>query len=294
MRKSIRKIILCFMMILLVFSSCQKKAQAVAWPDIIGNAFGSALDEMFKQISGMIMGAAKQAAVQAVESQVSSIISGGKSGSGGAMFITNPKQFLNIDPQKQTKLFMNDFFSMTTRGTNSAANYASTQASGSISNYSNYLVQQAKQSINGNPPQTNLQEYTNDPTDLFGQGNWQAFSAYISNPANNQFGYTLMAQDAYMGELENQQQEAMAKFIAYQGFKGTEQDGNIVTPGSTVKDIYSQVQDIGNKALANANTMPEIITALITRLVTKTITQGIGDIQSNLDKENNQQDTGYW
>jgi hypothetical protein len=285
---------LLIIFILVFVLTVPKNAHAVAWPDIIGNAFGATLDEMFKQIQGMIMGAAKQAAVQAIESQVSNIISGGKSGSGGALFITDPNQFLNIDPQKQTKLFMNDFFTMTTRGTNSATNYASNQASGAIGNYSNYLVQQAKQSIGGALPQTNLQEYTTDPSDLFGQGNWRAFSAYISNPANNPYGYTLMAEEAYQAKLEQEQQEAMAKFIAFQGYKGVEKNGKIVTPGSTVKDIYSQIQDIGNKVLADASTIPEVITAVVTRIVTKTITQGIGDIQTSMDKEDEQQDAGYW
>jgi hypothetical protein len=274
-----------------------KNAYAVAWPDIIGQAFGSALDEMLKQIEGMIMGAAKQAAVQAIEGQVSNIIGGGKSGSDGAMFVTDPEKFLTIDPQKDTKVLMNDFFSKTSRGTNSSMNYSSSQSSGGGGgggSYTKQFEEQAKQSISGDYPQADLQQYTTDTSDLFGQGNWRTFNAYISNPANNTFGYTLMSQQAYMDELQNKKDEAMTKFIAYQGYKGVESDGKVTTPGSTVAASYNNVLDIGNKALADAKTIPEVITAAVTRIITKTITEGIGEIQNNMDRENQQQDTGYW
>jgi hypothetical protein len=279
------KKILFVILILGLGFSFPRLASAEMWPDLIGNAFGSSLNELYKQIGGMIMGAAKQAAVSAIESQVSSLISGGSSGSQGALFITNPNQFLFLEPKNKARVMMDDFFTFTTRGTNSAVNYVSNSASGNMGSYTSYLVQQAKQSIDGTVSQNDLSQYTTDPSDLFGQGNWRAFSAYISNPANNPYGFTLMTEQAYNNLVEQQQQEAMARYIAGRGYKDVESDGQTITPASTVESIYNQVLDTGNKVLAQAQTLPELITATVTRMITSKLTQGIGNIQSNLNKE---------
>jgi hypothetical protein len=37
--------------------------------------------------------------------------------------------------------------------------------------------------------------------------------------------------------------------------------------------------------VANAQNIPEVITALVTKIVTKTIRQGIGNVRSNIQRE---------
>lgn len=283
---SIVKIIIIATLILCSGIFWTKPASATWGEPMMAEEMGQMMDAIEKQIYGVIMGAMKQAAVKAIEGQISNITSGGGSGSEGAMFITKWDDFLYKEPAKQTELFMNDFFSQTSRGASSSTNYLSafSSGSGSGSGYAGQLVEQAKSAIEGGLPQTNFQEYASDPSQMFAKGNWRAWNAFISNPANNPFGYTLMAQQAYMSEMDRRINEAMTKATAYQGYLGQMQGGEVVTPGSIIKDIQSKAEGMSFDVLSNARDIPEVITALVTRIVTKTITQGIGKAAQNAQR----------
>ncbi len=240
-----------------------------------------------QQIHGAIMGALKQAAVQTINSTVSNLVSGG-GGSGGAMFITDWDDYLVGQPLKKTELYMNDFFTLTTRGSGSSSNYVSSSGSGEgvSGSYTNYLVEQAKKTTTESTlPQTDLSDYVSDPSKMFSAGNWRGFSAFVSNPANNPFGYTLMSQSAYQEKLEKEKDEARTKAMSYQGYTAKESNGRVITPGSTIASMQADVQDLGNKILASAQSVPEIITAVVTRIATNAIRQGIGNAQRNVQKE---------
>lgn len=300
----------------------QNKIQA-SWGDAMPAAIWKDMrEQIVKQIEGTMMATLKQAAIQTINSTVNNMISSGGQG-GRPMFITNWEDFLIREPQRMTNIYMTDWFSQITGGrgnslnyrtiSGEAFNYASTEevrgkngekVAGASAiregvvkgasfqsiqkNYSNYLITQAEKfTTNPSSPTMNFQEYASDPSQMFSQGSWRAFSSFISNPANNPFGMTLLAQKEYSSVLENYQKINQAQGIAYQGFQAKKSGDMILTPGSTIAQIQAQVEDLGNQLVTNANYPAEVITSLATRLVTKTITQGIGQAQQIVQREIN-------
>lgn len=275
-------------------------ARAGMWGEsIMAEEMGQMETAIQKIINGVIMGAAKQAAVKAIEGQISNVVSGGGSGTGDAMFVTNWQEYLYQKPAENTKLFMNDWFDAIGGGRSSSTNYLSAGSSG---NYSGQLVEQAKNSLlNSQPPTMDIQEYAKDPTQPFAEGNWRAFNALISNPVNNAFGLALSAQQAYLSKLEEEQQKANTQAIAYQGFLATTEGGSggggglfgssgsskeptVTTPGIITKEIQAYAENMSGETVVQARDIPEVITALVTKLVTKTITQGIGKAAQNAQR----------
>ncbi|MCX6765432.1 MAG: hypothetical protein NT136_00450 [Candidatus Moranbacteria bacterium] len=172
-------------------------------------------------------------------------------------------------------------------GTGSGGGIGGGSATGS---YFTYLENQARQAtMGGGIPQVTLQEYTSDPSQMFAQGNWRAFSAFISNPANNPFGYSLMAQAEYQRKLEEERKKAEIQAIAYQGYLARTSGGMVITPGSTIKDIQSNVQDLGNKIIAGTTNPAELLGAIvmstINRVITTTIRSGVGMVQTQINRE---------
>lgn len=265
-----------------------QQANACAWGECIAaQTYKQTMENIALQINGAIMGALKQAAAEMINNTVNQLVSGGGPG-GGPLFVTNWENYLIQEPRKQTDIWMNDFFTTISAGTASTANYKAAGGEGVVGSYSGQLVQQArKATTNATTSQYNLNQYVSDPSQMFDAGNWRAFNSYISNPSNNSFGMTLTAQDAYMQKMEEEKRKAEIQAIAYQGFMAQKNGSQVITPGSTIKDIQSQTEDLGNKIVAGATNVPEVITAVVTKLVTKTIRQGIGNVQTNIQREIN-------
>lgn len=287
-KKALKKTIIISLLFLIatVFMPL-RKARADTWgTNYAAAVLKQTMEQIAKQIHGAIMGAMKQAAAETINSTVSNLISSG-SGSGGALFITDWDDYLAGQPEKKTELYMNDFFTLTTRGSSSASNYASSGSGEGVSgNYTNYLVKQAKKATTESTlSQTDISDYTDDPSEMFSSGNWRGFSAFVSNPANNPFGYTLMSQSVYQEKLEKEKDEARTRAISYQGYTAKESNGKVITPGSTIASMQAGVQDLGNKIVANAQNVPEVITAVVTKIATNAIRQGIGNAQRNVQKE---------
>lgn len=234
------------------------------------------------QIMGMIRGMMKQMAVQMLTQQVNNMISGG--GTDGAMFITYWPDFLVKEPAEKTDVYINDFFSMVSGGSYSASSYSSSYE-GVSGNYSSYITEKAKSLIYQKNQPSPSNEYSSNPADMFSAGNWQSTSGFVSSPYKNELGLPLSAFQEYTSKKEEEEKLAATKAIAYQGYKGKESGGQVVTPGSLVKDIQADVQDVGNKALANATSIPEIITSLVSRLVMQALQKGVGSIQKSVQKE---------
>ncbi len=256
------------------------------WPDIPAQIYARTMRLIDEEIHGVIMGALKQAAAESINSTVSSLISGG--GTSGALVISDWDDWLVNQPAETTKTYMNDFFTLATSGTSSSSNYVSASGSteGTTGSYTNYLVDQAKKTTTeATLPKTDLSDYVSDPSEMFSAGNWQGFSSFVSNPANNPFGFTLMSQSAYQEKLEYEKKKAELQAVAFKGFKPQTSGGKVITPGSTIADMYSNAQDLGNKIIANANSVPEVITAVVTKIATSAIRQGIGTVQQSVQKE---------
>lgn len=257
------------------------KVEASAWGEsIAANLMQISMEKIMKMIEEFIRGAMKQMAIQSIVSSISGTISGG--GGSEAMFIVNWKDALVIEPQQKTQLALNDFFSATTRGKASALNYVATSAD-STGNYIAKLQKSAQDAVKFDaiPPIADLQQYASSPNKVFDKKNWRGYSALISNPANN-FGLTLDAIDLKAKILEQEQKIASDQAISNQGFKSKMSGDSVMTPGSLIGQMQAQVQDIGNKAIASANSIPEIITSLVSRMAMQTLSQGIGSISGQI------------
>lgn len=299
--KNYKKIILpvCFFISFfsfLFFSVPQVKAGA--WgEDITAASLEFTLNKMYDQIQGSLMASLEIAANQTIKNTIDNTISQGLNGQ--AMFVTNWESFLFGQPLGTANLAMNDFYTLTTGGRYSMANYTVPNLSMSregILNYSSYLVQGARSAIAAGqqiPTRPTILEYTNDPSQMFASGNWRAWNEFYSVPTNTPWGYQIAAQDYYNSVFSRQQIINSTMGQAYSGYMPQIKNGFVVTPGSTVAAIQANVEDLGNKIIAGATHPVQIISALVTRLAVKTLQTGIGAAQRVVEREYNNTVSGY-
>ena len=330
-------IVVCAILILsIIFSSPQARASGGGWGESILAAYlKQQLEVIQRQIEGVLLGSLKMTAMNMLNSQIGQLIGGG---AGGApRFITNWESSLYIDPERNAQLYMNDFFTRTTRGMGSTANYVrmgvdltsftdrgsgsqrlagsggthlnnpvaindafALRAEGMMSpvrfgsipdmNYAKYLEQIGRAAISGSGAGTiTLNEYTPSPEAMFRNGDWRAFDAFISNPMNNPYGYSIAAEQTYQAKLEREREIARTQAIAYQGYKGSGSGQNITTPGSTIKSLVDSANDFGNKIIAGATNPAELLGSLASAAVNKAINglvqKGIGEVQSQINRQ---------
>ena len=183
-------------------------------------------DSMRDIISGTLLSAYKIVAVEVLNSRVGQLVSGG-SMHGRPLVITNYNDFLYRAPAQRTGLFMNDFFTLTTRGKAYGSNYIPFGGYNNFrGNYSAYLISVGQQSImeSTGVNMVNLEEYIPSPELMFAQGDWRAFNAFFSNPANNPYGYALQAQQAYQQKLAMEQEQARIKAMSGGGYLPVEKN----------------------------------------------------------------------
>lgn len=285
-RKKVR-IIICTCLII-SFLPIQR-AQADIW----GSAYASAilkqaLERIVAVINGMILGTAKQLAAKAVRKTLGKLILGGNGGdSSGPLYITNWDQYLYAEVANSANIVANDFFTMTTRGTNSAINYAAAAAGSTTANYASYITLQAQQAINTNMPKMDILSYVSEPPRMFEQGNWRGPSAFFSNMANNPPGLAFLGMSVTQETLTRERNKAELQAIAYKGFKASKSGEEVLTPGSTIQDLQSSVQNMGYSIIATAQNIPEVITATVIQTASEIIQQGIGNAKSRVQKQVN-------
>ncbi|MDD2766847.1 MAG: hypothetical protein PHH40_03740 [Candidatus Moranbacteria bacterium] len=288
-KKTSRKIIISSIMFFsMTFSFFPQQARADVW----GAAFGAMMvDQMIttikRQIEGALMGTLKMAAVQMLNSKVGQLIGGGVGGQ--PLFITDFNEFLYQSPREKANLYMNDFFSMTTRGKASSANYiaAGSNSGGLRGDYTGYLVSSAKRvTTERSIPTYSLDEHGG--MDAFSRGNSRAFNAFFRNPMNNPYGYSLEAQQMYREQIEAEQTVAATKALAT-GFLPKEQGGRVLSPAATIQAATTNIQNLGNDILAAAQNPGELLSGVVmsmaNKLVSNLIQKGVGEIQSKITKE---------
>lgn len=287
--------------------------KANAWDAVMGAFVKRSLDTIYDTIKGIQLGILKQQAVTSLNQEMNFLLSG--SSSGGAMFITDWRDFLIKQPEAEANRYLNDYLSQVTSGRGMSsyipnnsegfgnglfsmglkqsnpgyAKFIEAANAGVISdtvnsggNYIQQLVTGAKRStIDRAEPQVT---YFGDPSRMFAEGNFRNMSLYLSG-INNPWAFNLNAQQKYQEELEKKKEEAKTMGIAYQGFVGKIQDGKVLNPGSLIKENVANVQDLGNKIIAGAQNIPEVLTAVVSQMITKSIQQGIGTIQRSVHKE---------
>lgn len=267
-------------------------AHAGVWGESIAAAkMKQMMEVIYRNIEGVLLGTLKVAATQIINAQINQLVGGGTTGQ--ALFITNYESFLYQEPMQKTDLYMNDFFTLTSRGKYSSANYVGVgNMDGSINgSYSSYLVSQAKNATvdrASEQPQMNLEEYTQSPNAMFAEGDWRAFNAFFSNPANNPYGYTMLAEETYQNKL-SQEIEIQTVKAQSSGFKPVEKGGQVITPSATIDSLVSNIQNMGNNIITNASNPAEFLSGVVTGMITKTVNgliqRGIGQVQANIQRE---------
>lgn len=270
----------------LVFCLFPQPARADAWGANMGAAImKQMLERIARQIEGSLLGSLKMAAVQMLNNQVGQLIGGGASGQ--PRFITNFNDFLYQGPRQRTNLYMNDFFTLTTRGRGASANYVSARSGGG--NYVGYLESVGrKATVESEASCTvDLEESANAET-MFEEGDFRGFNAFVSNPCNNPYGYALEAEDAYQGELMRQQ-EAAAIEAQSSGFLGAKQGNMVITPAGSIEAATTNIQNLPNQIIASASNPTEllngVVSAMANQVVNNLVRNGIGQVQTNIRRE---------
>ncbi len=243
------------------------------------------------RMEGIELGALKMTAFTALNQQINQLIGG--VGGGGPRFVTDWREELFALPEVRTRDYMNDAFTLTTRGMGSSANYisATDYGIGNGGNYARQLEARARATIYGdNPGTVTIQNYGG--VDAIDRGDWGAFRELVANPLNNPLGYSLTMEQVYQKKLEEEKKLAEVRSIANQGFKGTSvggDDNKVSAPGILLKDLYSNAQDLPNKIIAGATNPTELAGSLVAAQLNKAmnnlVQQGVGTVQAQILSE---------
>lgn len=252
----------------------------------------TAADKMWAQMQAVILTNVKMLVINAINRQIEGLV-GGVNGS-GALFITNWEQYLIKVPEEENRLYMNDLLSQSTRGKCSGLNYESIAKGKFDMNYISTLCQSANFASNTGSNalmQVTIDQYSAAPLKDIQEGNWRTLNAMFSNPANNPFGFSLMAWEAKQRDLIQRQERAKTEAIAGQGFLGVKKDGITVTPGRTVADLVQNIKTLGNNVLANAKDPGEfiggVISAVANQVITQMLQKGFDQVNTAIAREQN-------
>lgn len=275
--------------VLVIFVLSAPRAHAEQWgTNYYASRMKQMMEQIYIQIQSALLGSLKMAAVQTLNMQIDQLIGGG---SGQPLFITNYRDFLYSQPVKKTDIYMNDLYTLSMRGTFSSANYMGLDSSVSriVGNYQSYLVSQAKMATAGAIVSTfDLDQYSASPTVMFQEGDWRALNAFFSNPANNPFGYSLMAEQAYSSRLA-MEQEIQRTMAQSSGYLPAISGGRVVTPAGAIAAVTNDIKTLGNRIIAAANNPGEFLSGVIVSFVNRTVNslvqRGIGEVQATIQRE---------
>jgi hypothetical protein len=263
--------------IILILLMPMKPARAVWLADYDTMVFKQQLENIQRIIDGSILNALKQQMAGQIKTLVDS--------STRKNIIANPEQFIFMNASRSALLSTTDLLTYMAGGR--TADYVPIAREGLVGgssswngSYATYLNNQGLQSIQGAPPRSDILNYVSNPSNMFATGNWRAFSSFISNPANNPFGVSLAAQSNYISAASKYTELNKTLYNAGGGFAPVTNNGQIVTPGSTVRDIQSGANNLGNQIIASATYKEEVIMGLVNRMVTGTM-GGIGTVSNN-------------
>ena len=292
-----KRVFVLIFLVSIVQIGVPRTAHADAWGTNIGAAvFKQTAEEVFQQLRDVASAAAKQAAIITLTNTIDSLIAGGS-----PRFVTNWNDYLYTQPQRATDIYMNDWFTLVTRGQASSSNYrAYNTVAGSegIQNnsisYNQYLIQNARinTGIGGGGRQgqrVTTSEYCDNEFEPFSgaQGNnWRCFNALISNPLNNPIGFSLATQAERDEQLSRQRQIALLE--QERGFLPTKDRlGNVLTPGSVVAELKFAGVTLPIKAIieGDASVVASAMQAIASRFATRAILQGIGTVQQKVQRE---------
>jgi len=266
------------------------EAKAEAWGT---NAAAAILKEVLERtqrvIDGVILSSTKMAATSVLNSQVASLIGGSSLGESG--IVTDWEKYLYQEPVEETRVYMDSYLTAVTGG-RAASNYRS--AGSSEYSYNSYLKSYAEGMLattsDGDIVAANAEEQIPDFQKKLADGDIQAYNVYFQG-ANNPFSLSLMARSQEQQVYESLKDTQQTKAIAYGGYKGTTaEDGKtIITPGSTVRDVVSNVYGIGPNIIATSSNPSELtsgtVLAAVNSAIMKLFQNGLGSVRSNIERE---------
>jgi multidrug efflux pump subunit AcrA (membrane-fusion protein) len=278
-----RKIFYSLMIIFFLLSPF-KVAMAGEWGGaMVANLWLYTQERITYYMDRIVLAALKQAAADTMTSTVDAIVYGRSSG--GAMYITNWEDYLYTAPQDEAALYLKDFLNTSVRGTAAVADYAAAETGQMGKSYATQLIDNVYTSIMGSAnPQANAPQ-CDSPSQMFNNGSWRGYMAYTSSANCRPEGSELKARMAYQKQYDLKREVAKTQAEAYSGFRATTKNGQVITPGSIVKDIQSNVEDLGNKMLAAAESAPEVIIDAVVKRMAKSLAMGIGNAASGVQRE---------
>ena len=260
-RKKINSTFLIIFLSLLFFFCFILKTNA-AWIPGLDPDIETGLEEVSEMIKGTAIGALKQQGVNSLLSQVDNFA--GQGSGGQPAFITNWQDFIIEKPKSEVDVYMNDYLSEVTQGRNTFSGYSTDGFTGP-SNYAATLSQSVK-SLNSAAPKLT---YEGDPSQMFETGNFKNMELYLSG-VNNPWAFNMNAENEQQKKLKEKEDVAKTIGTAYQGFLPASDSAteNITSPGILAKEMMANAQDLPNKVLASAKTIPEV-TAAVANLMIK-------------------------
>lgn len=268
------KIIAFSLIALSCFTIITPKANAMAaWPDIIGLSYKQMMEEVSTTLRATLLAALKQAALQIIVDTVNNAISGVTQA--GSLFIQDWEDYLFKTPQGNASAYMNDFFTITTRG-KSSGSFASACGGTSFSEWrAAGAIEGMNVEIDFTEWQSDFEEYACGAINMFEDKTWEAYNKFME-PNNNPIAYELQAQSIYQKKLEEEKKSAEAQAIAYGGFIAQKENGMVITPGSLIEGMTISANTIDNIMLANADDVAEMASAVAGKIASTVIKQGVG------------------
>lgn len=254
-----------------------KKARADIWgSNFLAVEAQIAQEEIIKQIQAALVAALKKEAAKMLSDTMNNLVSGVNQA--GSLFISDWEDYLFKSPGNNTRAYMNDFFTVTSRGRNSG-NYAS--ACGS--NFSEWRTAGAQESINVDLDLSQWQSDFNETVcggfqDMFNDENWQGYISAMK-PNNNPIAYKIFAESTKNKIQEAEEKKALAQAQAYLGFKAkTDKSGTtVITPGSFIESITAAANKIDMDMIANSHMVGEVAGIVAGKIAGNVIKQGIGN-----------------
>lgn len=276
---------LCFMLAACsLFLSGARPASADVWgANLEAAVLSQSLSKIQRQIEGATLAALKTSAVSLMNSSVGSLIGG--TSTSDSKIITDWQKYLYSDPQSETKVYMKSYINSVTGGKSSSS---------FSSDYSSYLETYAKSNLatlSSSTATSTTEETVSDPKTSVSNGSILAItSAYGSNMNNNPLGLTMASQNVEYTKYQQEQTKASTQAVSH-GYKSVESSGKVILPGSTIGNIVSNANDVGNKIIAAAENPTELAVGVIStyanKVITNAIESGIGSIKSSIESEVN-------
>lgn len=273
----------------MLFLNVPQKAEAI--PTSVIADIPAEIKKMRDIIEKIIFGIAKTAAMKSLFSSTISAIGSGSDGK--AMFITDWRDAIENQPEKATKIQMENLFE--TMGAGAGSNYAATDGSGG---YVSGMIAGASTSVldSSIPELINMAEYgVNDPSEVFSGNNMRAFLTAFGSTSKigNKMEATLFAQDMKNKYQEANRRIAEAQAVANNGFKSKLSGGQVVTPGATIRDLMASAQNASFVSIATAQSIEQVVQALVSRALSTAVKKGIASAKKESGSGSNSGEKTY-